>query len=159
MLYASLKSMPMNRVLALDLGLRTGWAIRTPGGAILSGVLDLRPKKDDGYGRPFRLFQAWLETLEPPHLVAWEEVRRKLWFDAAAMRYGGFQAILLAWCEKYDILYQPVGVSTIKLVICGTGTASKEEVSALIKAKGHEPEDDNESDALALLYTMIDVSQ
>jgi Holliday junction resolvasome RuvABC endonuclease subunit len=44
-----------------------------------------------------------------------------------------------------------VPVATIKCHVTGKGNASKEEVIAAIRARGHSLADDNEADALALL--------
>lgn len=83
--------------------------------------------------------------------VYFEEVRRHIGVDAAHA-YGGFLAHLTAWCEHHAIPYEGVPVGTIKKFITGKGNAGKDEVIEAIKALGHQPEDDNEADALALLY-------
>jgi Holliday junction resolvasome RuvABC endonuclease subunit len=49
-----------------------------------------------------------------------------------------------------------VPVGTIKRFITGKGNASKDQVIAAVQAHGHKPEDDNEADALALLYFAIE---
>ena len=69
----------------------------------------------------------------------------------AAHVYGGFLATLTSWCEKESIPYQGVSVGTIKQHATGKGNASKKEVMESVKAKGYQPQDDNEADALALL--------
>jgi hypothetical protein len=45
-----------------------------------------------------------------------------------------------------------VPVGTIKRHVTGKGSASKEAVIAAVRALGHDPVDDNEADALALLH-------
>ena len=69
----------------------------------------------------------------------------------AAHAYGGFMAHLTAWCEHHQIPYQGVPVGTIKKHATGKGNASKAEMIAAAKARGHDPVDDNHADALALL--------
>ena len=100
-------------------------------------------------------FKRWLSELRllagEIHGVYFEEVRRHLGVDAAHV-YGGLLAILTSWCEEKKIPYQGVPVGTIKKFIASKGNASKEEVIAAIREKGHTPRDDNEADALALLY-------
>ena len=83
--------------------------------------------------------------------VYFEEVRRHCGMDAAHA-YGGFLAHLTAWCERQKIPYQGIPVGTIKKFITGKGNASKGQVIAAVKALGHNPDDDNEADALALLH-------
>ena len=43
-------------------------------------------------------------------------------------------------------------MGTIKKHATGKGNASKDEMVAAMRLLGHEPADDNEADALALLY-------
>ena len=104
-------------------------------------------------------FERWLnETLEITgqiDAVYFEEVRRHLGVDAAHA-YGGFLASLSAWCEEQSIPYEGIPVGTIKKFITGKGNASKDAVISAVKALGHNPEDDNEADALALLYHAIE---
>jgi Holliday junction resolvasome RuvABC endonuclease subunit len=40
----------------------------------------------------------------------------------------------------------------------GKGNASKTDVIKAVKSKGHQPKDDNEADALALLYWRMNLS-
>ncbi len=87
-----------------------------------------------------------------------EEVRRHFSTDAAHA-YGGFLATLTAWCEHHQIPYQGVPVGTIKKHATGKGNASKEDVIAAIRARGHAPVDDNEADALALLHWAIQTQE
>ena len=84
-------------------------------------------------------------------LVVFEEVRRHAGVDAAHA-YGGFMGQLTAWCEHHQIPYQGIPVGTIKKHATGRGNASKEEMIEAIRAKGHNPDDDNEADAIALAY-------
>lgn len=141
-------------ILALDLGTKTGWALSSKG-TILSGTESFQNDRFSGGGMRFLRFQRWLDTINTlqPHIeeVCFEEVRRHLGTDAAHV-YGGLLAILTSWCEEQKIPYQGVPVATIKKFIASKGNASKEEVIAAIREKGHTPRDDNEADALALLY-------
>ena len=94
-----------------------------------------------------------LEADENATLAAtfFDEVRRHIGTTAAHV-YGGFLAHLTAWCEHERVPYRGVPVGTIKLHATGKGNAGKEAVIAAMKAKGHQPADDNEADALAILH-------
>ena len=81
--------------------------------------------------------------------------RRPAGTDAAHI-YGGFLAHLTAWCEERELPYEGVPVATIKRFATGKGNASKEAVIDAIKARGFQPADDNEADALAILLWAID---
>ncbi len=79
-----------------------------------------------------------------------EEVRGRRGVDAAQV-YGGFLATVTGWAEHHGIPYCSVPVGTVKRFITGKGNANKQAVIAAIKARGFEPEDDNEADAIAIL--------
>ena len=104
-------------------------------------------------------FKRWLtelnQTTDGIDAVYFEEVRRHAGVDAAHA-YGGFMAHLTAWCEHHQIPYQGVPVGTIKKHATGKGNAGKAEMISAMRALGHQPEDDNEADALALLYLAIE---
>lgn len=145
-----------DRVLALDLGTRTGWALA--GGrpfkpsVVASGSMDFRPRRFEGGGMRFLRFRRWLTELKQSGVDAiyFEEVRRHMGVDAAHC-YGGFLAILGAWCEQHSIPYAGIPVGTIKKHATGKGNAGKPEMIAAMVRRGFTPCDDNEADALALL--------
>ena len=143
-----------NAILALDLGQRTGWAVRNPDGAIASGTAEFKPGRFEGGGMVFLRFRAWLqevdETAGGVGAVYFEEVRSHRGVTAAHA-YGGFLAHLTAWSEANKIPYRGVPVGTIKRHVTGKGNADKDAVIAAVRARGFDPADDNEADALALL--------
>ncbi|QQR69219.1 MAG: hypothetical protein IPI58_00600 [Alphaproteobacteria bacterium] len=142
-------------LLCLDLGTSTGWALQNEYGSIISGTAHFKPRRFEGGGMRYLRFKHWLtETKNVTgaiDAVYFEEVRRHLGVDAAHA-YGGFLAHLTAWCEHHTIPYEGVPVGTIKQFITGKGNADKKTVIAAVTQRGHTPEDDNEADALAILY-------
>jgi Holliday junction resolvasome RuvABC endonuclease subunit len=149
---------PNLAILSLDLGTITGWAISDKTGRITSGTISFKSSRFEGGGMRYLRFSRWLEEVydisEKIDVVCFEEVRRHLGVDAAHA-YGGFLASLTSWCEANDIPYEGVPVGTIKKFITGKGNAGKAEVIQAVKNKGHDPKDDNEADALALLYFFL----
>jgi hypothetical protein len=145
-------------ILALDLGQRTGWAVRNRDGAIASGVEEFRPGRFEGGGMIWLRFRGWLrevdETSGGVGVVVFEEVRRHLG-TTAAHAFGGYLAHLTAWAEANRIPYQGVPVGTIKRHIAGKGNADKAAVTEAVRRLGFAPADDNEADALALLHWTI----
>ena len=143
-----------SNLLALDLGTTTGWAMAPPDGGIVSGTVSFRPSRYDGGGMRYLRFRTWLDSIgEDADRIAavyYEEVRRHLSTDAAHV-HGGLLATLTAWCEQRAIAYQGVPVGTIKRHVTGKGNADKAAVVAAIRARGFNPTDDNEADALAIL--------
>src|SRR5512132_1848438 len=51
-------------ILALDLGQKTGWALRSRGGAIASGVQEFRPSRFEGGGMVWLRFRGWLQDVD-----------------------------------------------------------------------------------------------
>ena len=144
------------RILALDLGTRTGWALSTSRpfapSTIVSGVQSFAPGRFDGGGMRFLRFRRWLEeVLAGVGVVYFEEVRRHIGTDAAHC-YGGLLAHLTATCEERSLPYQGVPVGTIKRHATGRGNADKGAMIAAANARGFaHVTDDNEADAIALL--------
>lgn len=65
----------------------------------------------------------------------------------------GMSGVITAGASKQR--YQGVPVATIKKHATGKGNAGKEEMIAAAKARGHQPTDDNEADALAILHWVL----
>lgn len=108
-------------------------------------------------------FRTWLRDMfetEKPDVVYFEEVRRHLSTDAAHV-HGGLLAVLTAECESKETPYQGVPVGTIKKAATGSGAAKK--AAMIDAAKRLYPdqviEDDNQADALCILYTIAGVQK
>ena len=146
------------KILALDLGTTTGWALNDQNKQITSGVAYFKPQRYEGGGMRYLRFRRWLEEINEPNSeinqIYFEEVRNHKGCDAAHV-YGGLLAHLSAWCEQNQIPYSGIPVGTIKKHITGKGNSSKELVIKAIKNLGFNPIDDNEADALALLDLVV----
>src|SRR5512132_2022520 len=96
-------------ILALDLGQRTGWAVRNRDGAIASGVQEFRPSRFEGGGMIWLRFRSWLQEVDETSggvgVVVFEEVVAHRG-TAAGHAYGGHLAHLTAWAEANRIPYQ-----------------------------------------------------
>jgi hypothetical protein len=147
-------------ILALDLATITGWALQLPGGKIESGTVSFRPSRYDGGGMRYLRFRGWLDGVAADAgvgVVHYEEIRRHLSTDAAHV-HGGLLATLTSWCEQRSIPYQGVPVGTIKRFITGKGNADKQAVIDAVRARGFQPKDDNEADAIAILLWAIETN-
>ena len=146
-------------ILALDLGTTTGFPIAGVDGGITSGPAEFRLDRWQSGGMRFLRFKRWLTEIKNQaggfDLVVYEQVRNHAGVDSAHA-FGGWLAILTAWCDHHDIAYQGVPVGTIKRFIAGKGNADKAAVIAAIRARGFNPADDNEADALAILLWAIE---
>lgn len=149
----------MDTILALDLGTTTGWACRPLDGSICHGWASFKTSRFEGGGMRYLRFKQWLSqtkgTVGEINAIYFEEVRRHASTDAAHV-YGGLMATLTAWCEHHRIPYQGVPVGTIKSHIAGKGNASKADVIEAVQLRGHPVTDDNEADAIALLYWALE---
>lgn len=149
----------MSGILTLDLGTKTGWAVQRQDGSFISGTKIFKPGRFEGGGMRYLHFTRWLLWLcdnEGPFKTIWfEEVRSHKGVDAAHA-YGGFLATLTQWAEKESIPYAGVSVGTIKKHATGQGNANKDAMIEAVKARGFKPQDDNEADAIALLFWATD---
>lgn len=140
-------------ILALDLGARTGWAMRHRDGRFQYGTQDFRPKPSWPAGQKWQRFRSWLSqaiTQRGATLIAYEDVRRHLGVDAAHA-YGGYLAMLEMVADQHNVTLVAVGVGTIKKHWTGKGNAKKDEMIAEAKRRGFHPDTDNAADALAIL--------
>ena len=141
-------------ILSLDLGSRTGWALKDANGMITSGTEHFKTGRFEGGGIRYLRFTHWLTEIKnlagSLDLISYEEVRRHVSTDSSHV-YGGFMATLTAWCELHEVPYLGVPVGTIKKHATGKGNAPKDAVMAAMRRRGFTPADDNEADALALL--------
>lgn len=147
------------RILCLDLGTTTGWASCDDPLMTNSGTVSFASRRYEGGGMRYLRFKGWLDDFLKacPELgaVYFEEVHRHAGTDAAHV-YGGLMATLTSWCELNKIPYSGVSVGTIKKHATGKGNANKESMIEAAKDKGHKPKDDNEADAICLMYCALD---
>jgi hypothetical protein len=141
-------------ILAIDIGTTTGWARSSRDGSIASGSEKFAPRRMEAAGQRWLKFRAFLGEQRVAageiHAIYYEDVKQHAGTLAAHV-YGGFLAMLEAWCAANNVPLKPVGVGTVKKHWTGNGAAKKELMIATAKAKGFHPVDDNHADALAIL--------
>lgn len=141
-------------ILAIDIGTTTGWARCARDGSIASGSEKFAPRRMEAAGQRWLKFRAFLgeqrQQAGEIHAIYYEDVKQHAGTLAAHV-YGGFLAMLEAWCAANNVPLRPVGVGTVKKHWTGNGAAKKELMVATAKAKGFHPIDDNHADALAIL--------
>ena len=147
------------RILAIDIGTKTGWAIKHDKRKPKYGTLDLaKTHHFDGCGMQYIKFKKWLHEQLPLDLIVFEAVMAH---DARAVhaqhKYGGLLATLQTFGDEYNVPYSGEGVSTIKKYWTGKGSASKEMMIKECRKRGLNPKNDNEADALALLQMGSDL--
>lgn len=141
-------------ILALDLGTTAGWARCSRDGTVASGSQNFAPKRMEAAGQRWLKFRAFLAEQRAQggeiHAVYYEDVKQHAGTLAAHV-YGGFLAMLEAWCAANNVPLRPVGVGQVKKHWTGKGNADKAAMIAAARAKGFAPVDDNQADALAIL--------
>jgi Holliday junction resolvasome RuvABC endonuclease subunit len=142
------------RLLALDFGSRTGWAVGNSQGVDCSGWWDIKPSRGESQGMRYIKLRCSLQLVNQAHpglgLVVYEQAHHR---GGAATEYAaGCVATVQAWCAELGIQHCSVHSATLKLHATGNGRASKADmVAAASKLLGRKVEDDNEADAVLLL--------
>jgi Holliday junction resolvasome RuvABC endonuclease subunit len=148
-------------ILTLDLGLQTGWAIyhknTISSGSVFLGNEVKSRTKNDPKGKKFLTFQQFLYEVHEKYkvdTVYYEHVVNHNMSNSThvAHAYGGYLAILTAWCEQENISYRGFNPMTIKKHLTGSGKANKDIMIDSIKRLGFCPHDHNQADALALMH-------
>lgn len=147
----------MTELIALDLATVTGWA-RLRGEEITYGTY-LLPSTGKDVGRFLAPFHDWLMlfaadadcvVFEAPFAGKSQDVARKLLALAGMTEYVCY--VLKARCYDEDI-------KTVTKLFCGRCPPRRQEKKALTiltcKQMGWSPKNDDEADALALLYVTI----
>lgn len=146
-------------ILALDLGAKTGFALRRRDATLLHGMQDFTPRSSWSPGQKWQRFRYWLSTTIAEHnitQIAFEDVKRHGPGQVlAAHAYGGFRAMLEMVADQHRVTLVPFGVGQIKKHWTGSGVAKKDEMVMQAKVRGFRAVDDNNADALAILHLAI----
>lgn len=149
-------------VVALDLGVLTGWAMSLEG-RIESGVQEFALKRGESGGMRYIRFRRWLDEL-----AVGAERRPMLWVYELAHHRGGYTTEVhnnLAGrvqehCATLGYEYQAVHTATLKKWTTGNGRADKRAMAEAALGRWHaevaSPLDDNQIDALALLHYALE---
>ena len=139
------------KILALDTGTKTGWAVNETG-TVVSGVQDFSLKRGESPGMRFLMFRNWLQKMldsTMPDMVIYERAHHR---GGAATEVGvGLMTHVQGVCAENGVEYVALHSSALKKHATGKGNCSKEDMMRAATEKGWNYEDDNESDALWLL--------
>ena len=141
-------------ILALDLGTCTGFAYARPGAEPVYG--SHRLPGASGLGRFFTAFRSWLAgriTVFDPRLIVYEApliTGSKTHFDTA-LKLIGLAMHVEQIADLRELLCAKANNQTVKKFVAGRGGAQKVEVADVVRAYGWEPDNNNVSDALAIL--------
>ena len=146
-------------ILALDLGNKTGYALRRRDGAMRYGTMDFTPRKSWTPGQRWTRFRGWLgDTVSTFQIDAIVFERVVFGHSSAASSdvYGGFKALVELAADIHGLTLSSVAVPTVKKHFTGSGRADKDTMMAQARARGFSPDSHNAADALAILHWAVD---
>ena len=141
-------------ILALDCASKTGWAYKGPG-QIVYGVQDFTKRRGESNGMVYLKLVGWLEkNFCDANVIYYEQPHQR----------GGGTSLLIgmvshveSWATSHGIEFTAVHTGTLKKGTVGKGNASKDDMMDWFREQtGHDPQDDNEADAYALLRFAMD---
>jgi crossover junction endodeoxyribonuclease RuvC len=154
-------------ILALDLGLQTGWALLHDG-RIESGVEHFAVRGGESPGMRFVYFNRWLHRITAPLLeAAADGIPTVIAYEAAHHRGRAATELGYGWATRvqefaarFELNHVPVHSGQLKRWVTeGNGRASKDEMLAAVRRRGWLPPgklpqevSDDETDALGLLH-------
>lgn len=139
-------------ILALDCATKTGWACLRDG-HIESGVQDFTKRRGESNGIMFFRFRQWLNTFKYSDfkVIAYEQAHHR--GGAATEICVNLTGRAQEFAAEIKAEHMAVHTASIKKFVSGSGKADKAVIMDWFKSKtGRAPIDDNEADAMALLY-------
>ena len=143
------------KVLAIDSGTKTGWAVNED--PIISGIQDFSLKRGESSGMRFLAFRAWLKKMvedTKPQMIIYELAHHRGGYTTEVC--VGFTTSIQTICAEANIEYVALHSATLKKFATGKGNAGKEDMMVAATRKGWNFHDDNEADALWLLRYAIE---
>jgi hypothetical protein len=146
------------KLLALDLGTRTGWAL-WDGHRLESGVETFEAKRGESPGMRFLKFNRWLEVffgeLLMLDLVVYEAPHHR--GGAPTEIAYGFATRIQERCALLGIEHVSVHTATLKKWTTGRGNADKAAMmEAVARRWNRRVDSDDEADAIALAYYALE---
>lgn len=143
-----------SKVLALDLGRRTGYCLGENGVVTTSGVHELYSERNKDFvdSERFLAFYQFLLSNMDIEAVVFEAVAGGT-AGRQTVLFNGYRATLLLWAQMLGKPVIPMAVGTIKKHTAGKGNATKEEMMEAVRRKGIPVFDDNEADAIGAFWS------
>jgi Holliday junction resolvasome RuvABC endonuclease subunit len=134
------------KLLALDIATKTGWKTATA-----SGTWDLTPNKGESSGMRLIRFKAKLIEIIKAENISIIAYERPAGFHKQSLIIAGeLVGVLKMVAEEHHIHLACYSATEIKKFATGKGNAKKHEMIKAAEAKGYNPKDDNEADAIHL---------
>jgi Holliday junction resolvasome RuvABC endonuclease subunit len=146
------------KILSLDLGTKTGWAILS-GAKPDSGVQVFDVRRGESPGMRYHRFRCWLQEMligfRKGDIVIYEQAHNR--GGAATQLLNGFAAIVMEEVALTGADHDPIHSSTLKKWATGSGHADKAQMIAEAeKRAGRKMSGDDEADAYLMLAYAIE---
>lgn len=139
----------MKRILALDLGGTTGWALQDPDGKVLTGVAKFLGTVETG--RRWIRLHSWLKAFSDVELIVYEEPFVHFKHRSGIGISYGFRTVVEFYAAEIEVRCLGVAPRQLKAWATGNGNASKRQMALYARSSGWQMTDDNEIDARWLL--------
>lgn len=141
-------------LLALTIGLQTGWAVHERNGEIKLGVNAFRTNPYEGEGMKFLRFRYWLDDMSKKSggfdAVIYADVQIHANTQSAVV-YGGFLGLLSASCDWRQIPYIGASMSDVRKHVSGSDLADQQSLIDAMRRKGFIAASKETVGALAML--------
>lgn len=135
-------------ILALDIASKTGWAVIDEYGKITRSGTEVF--KDKERGAKLSSFMTWLSGMVSTYNPSCVLVEKPFFRGAGTRLLMPMVGIAELMAYRSGAAFLEVSNVTIKKYLTGNARAEKDDMIKAIRAKGYNPTDDNEADALAL---------
>jgi hypothetical protein len=154
---------PITKILALDPGTQTGWALYNGHGWELSGTWDFKPRRGDGAGVRFLRLRARLDetcaTVDGLDRLVYELPAGHYKSGAASDVINGLVSHIQSWAKAAGVPYEAVAPSQIKKFATGKGAGKGTDKNAMLRIareRWKDISDHNEADARFILQMVLD---
>lgn len=147
-------------ILSLDLATNTGWAVYD-NGKITFGSINFALKRGESAGMRFLRCRSWLrdmsDLLSTIDLIVCEQPHHRGGYATACAM--GLYTEACAFAAQCSAQTTTVHATKLKKWSTGKGNASKDEMIAEARRRGHQVANDDEADAVLMLeYTLDDLN-
>ncbi|MDE2029184.1 MAG: hypothetical protein KGI97_01330 [Alphaproteobacteria bacterium] len=141
-------------LLAITLGLQTGWAVHERDGDISFNHKFFRSSEYEGEGMKFVRFRYWLDEISKKYgafdAVVFADVPHHSSMQSAIV-YGGFLGHLTGWCDWRQIPYIGVAMPDVHKLVTGGNGIDQQSLLDALRRKGFIGVDRETVGALAVL--------
>lgn len=141
-------------LLAVTIGLQTGWVVHERNGEIKYGNTPFRPSAYEGEGMKFLRFRYWLEEMSKKSggfdAVVFADVQIHTNTQSAVV-YGGFFGQLTAWCDWRQVPYIGVLMSDVRKYVIGSDLVDQQGLIDALRRKGYVFASKETAGALAVM--------